>query len=770
MKKNSPRVLPVIPLADTVIFPGITSPVITVRKISRIAVDQSISNYNRKVVVATQKTPELDSATSSNLYKVGVLAEISSVIPISDDAVRCNIRGLERVHIADFTLKSGTIFAHYSKTKGTDSDRSLDGIVRTKLLNLYEEYVMKNPLITEEFISLARNIKDIKETINFIASNSFIPVESKIKILKTKDLQKQFFLLLEMLRTEIELRDMQDNINKKVKERLEKNQKEFFLNEQLKIIRKELGKEEDERIHKLREQMENKKLPENIENRVKEEMERLKKIPSISPEFGVLYNYVEWLLRLPWTKSIQNEVDLEKTKKILDKNHYGLLDIKERVLEYLSVLKLKGGGVGHILCFLGPAGVGKTSLGRSIAEALGRSFVRASLGGIKDEAEIRGHRRTYVGSMPGKIIQKMASAGIKNPVFLLDEIDKIGQDFRGDPSSALLEVLDPEVNHEFNDHYIEEGFDLSEVLFITTANATYTIPPTLLDRMETIHLPGYLEHEKVEIATNYLIPKVLKESGLKKGQLHIFRPVLHKLVTEYSREAGVRELERLLIRLSQKAAKEIAFEGKKKVKVTKRNLKNYLGVPKFNIYKKRQDGRIGVANGLAVTRNGGEVIQVEARTMEGSGELTLTGQLGEVMQESAKAALSLIRSNHKNYGLDKNFYKKIDLHIHVPEGAVPKDGPSAGITIFSAILSALTGKPAKGNLAMTGEITLSGDILPIGGLREKLVAAQSANFKEVILPAENKAEIDSYGSEIKRGLKLIFVEDTTKVVKYIFPK
>ncbi|MCK4421120.1 endopeptidase La [candidate division WOR-3 bacterium] len=770
MNNNSLETLPVIPLADTVIFPGITSPVVSIREISKIAVKEAVSKYNRKVVVATQKSPEMESVDPGNLYEIGVLSEILIVSSLNDDVVRCNIKGIRAVQIDSFLPKNNTLYAYYKEVKDEIEEDSINDALKNQLLDIYREYVWKNPRMPKEILNSVENSLDSKGMINFVASNSFLPVESKIKLLRISALKKRFFTLIEMLKTEIELLSLQAKINEQVKSKFEKSQREFFLNEQLKIIRKELGKEEDERIHKLKGQFENKELPKKIKQRVEEEIERLKKIPTISPEFGVIYNYVEWLLRLPWEESSSKALDLNRTKQILEKNHYGLEDIKERVLEYLSVLKLREGCVGQILCFIGPPGVGKTSLGRSIAEALRRPFVRTSLGGIRDEAEIRGHRRTYVGSMPGKVIQKMANAGVKNPVFLLDEIDKIGQDFRGDPASALLEVLDPEVNYDFNDHYIEEGFDLSKVLFITTANTTHSIPPTLLDRMEIISLPGYLEYEKIKIATRHLIPKVIENNGLQKNQFTISEGVLYKLVEEYSNEAGVRELERLLSRLAQKTAKKIVFEGDKRVRITKRNLQKYLGAPKFKKHRKHQKEHIGVANGLAVTRNGGKFIQVEARTMEGSGELILTGQMGEVMQESAKTALSLIRSNHKSYNLDRNCYKDIDLHIHIPEGAVPKDGPSAGITIYSAILSALTQRPLKDELAMTGEITLSGDILRIGGLREKLVAAQRASLTTVILPKENRAETDYFPDATKKGLKLLFVENVTEIVGHIFSK
>lgn len=768
MINNKNKMLPVIPLTDTVIFPDVPTPIISVRDISRKAIEESFNQFDKKIIIATQKNSELDEVTDDKLYRTGVFAEITGMDSISNGVVRCYVLGLETVNIENFTFKNGIIYADFTYMEILEKESKINEGLKNQLIELYKKYIRMNDEISDEIISSIENYKDPESLLHFIVSSSLISVDSKIKILKERNIKNKLKKVIEIFKTEVELFNLQDEINEKVKERLEKNQKQFYLNEQLKVIRKELGKEEDDRIHKLVEKKKNKELPSNVKVRVEDEIERLKKIPTISPEFGVVYNYVEWLLKLPWKESENKNVDLKNTRNILEKNHYGLKDIKERVLEYLSVLKLKDGKVGQILCFVGPPGVGKTSLGISISEALGRPFVRASLGGIRDEAEIRGHRRTYVGAMPGKIIQRMAKAGVKNPIFLLDEVDKIGKDFRGDPASALLEVLDPEVNSEFNDHYIEEGFDLSKVLFITTANTTHTIPPTLLDRMETIKLPGYLEHEKIKIAENYLIPRVLEENGLNNDSINISSTVIKQLVQEYSREAGVRELERLINRLSQKAAKQIVFEGKKKIRIIKTNLKNYLGAPRYKKTQKGKKIRNGVAQGLAVTSNGGEVIQVETRTMKGSGELILTGKLGEVMQESAKAALSLIRSNNGKYDLESDFYKNIDLHIHIPEGAVPKDGPSAGITIFSSILSALTGNKISRNIAMTGEITLSGDILRIGGLREKLVAAQSANISNIILPSENKAELEFFTDEIAGDLNLHFADNVEEIVDYIF--
>ncbi|MGM0445951.1 MAG: endopeptidase La, partial [Bacillota bacterium] len=571
-------------------------------------------------------------------------------------------------------------------------------------------------------------------------------------------------LLMKIIKKEIEILKIENDINEKVKDQVEKTQKEYFLKEKLKVIKDELDEGDADEIEEYREKLQDIELPEEVEEKVEKEIKKLNKTPSMSPESTVIRNYLDCMLDLPWDNEKNTEINLQEAEKILEQDHYGLEDVKERILEYLAVRKISKKKKSPILCLVGAPGVGKTSLGRSVARALERDFVRMSLGGVRDEAEIRGHRRTYIGSRPGRIINSMRDAGSKNPVFLLDEVDKMSADFRGDPASALLEVLDPEQNNEFTDHYLEVPFDLSDVLFITTANVTSTIPAPLLDRMEVIELPGYTEDEKVKIAERHLIPRILNEHGLKEAQINISNNALYKIIQEYTREAGVRNLEREISAIVRKISKEIVEGRDKKARITKRNVDKYLGVRKFKYEVAKKEDRIGVATGLAYNQAGGDILDIEVAVVPGKGEVTLTGSLGDVMKESAKAALSYIRSKHEDLKLDKDFHENYDIHIHVPQGAVPKDGPSAGITMALAIASALTKRKVKGDYAMTGEISLRGRVLPVGGIKTKILAAKRAGINKILLPEENKESMSEIQNYLKKDLDITYVEHMDKVI------
>ncbi|MBC7195257.1 MAG: endopeptidase La, partial [Caldisericia bacterium] len=605
-------------------------------------------------------------------------------------------------------------------------------------LDLYADYVRLSKKIPIDSLTAVQEIGDPSRFLDIVASNIIIPIQDKQKILETLNIEERFEILIKLLSKEVELLKITSEIEEKVKSQVDKTQREYFLREQLKAIKRELGETEEfsEEIEEYRNKLKGRNLPQYVLDKFEEELKRLSKMPPMAMEAAVIRTYLDWILDLPWDKSTKDEIDIKKAQKILDEDHYGLEDIKERILEYLAVRRLTKKPKSPILCFIGPPGVGKTSLGRSIARALNRKFVHVSLGGIRDEAEIRGHRRTYVGALPGRIIQGIKEAGSKNPVFLLDEIDKIGIDFRGDPSAALLEALDPDQNSHFSDHYIEIPFDLSDVLFITTGNVTHTIPPPLLDRMEIIYLPGYTEDEKLHIAKKYLFPKQLNFNGLSESDVKITDEAYLKIIREYTRESGLRELERQISKILRKVAKEKLEKGEnfKKITVTQKNLFKYLEYPLYRFGIKEERDEIGVATGLSWTPFGGDITKIEVVKMKGDGKLILTGQLGDVMKESAQAAFSYIRAHSELLGIeDKDFYKKYDFHVHVPEGAVPKDGPSAGIAMLTAMISTIKEVPVKKEVAMTGEITLTGKVLPIGGLKIKVLAAHRAGIKEVII-------------------------------------
>jgi ATP-dependent Lon protease len=647
---------------------------------------------------------------------------------------------------------------------GTESEALMRHV-----LTLFNDYVHLNRRIPDEVLVTANNITDPSSLAHTIAAHLLVKVPQKQQLLEVPDAVEQLRLLGETLAGELEIVKLERKIEGQVRSQVHRNQKEFYLNEQLKAIKKELGHQNEfsSEIEELSEAVRKAKMPKDVAVRADKELDRLSKMSFMSPEATVVRNYLDWLVSLPWSRSTKDKDSIEEVERILDEDHFGLRKVKERIVEYLAVLKLTKKIRGPILCFVGPPGVGKTSLGRSIARALGRRFVRVALGGVRDEAEIRGHRRTYIGSLPGRVIQSMKRAGRRNPVFLLDEVDKLGSDFRGDPAAALLEVLDPEQNHTFNDHYLEVDFDLSKVMFICTANSLFSIPPALADRMEIIRLPGYLEGEKIEIAKRFLLPKQIQAAGLAEGDIKIGGATLQALVQSYTREAGVRSLEREIAGLCRKVAKRKASGLLKRgTTITPANLHKYLGPPRFLDTVVERVARIGVANGLAWTETGGDLLTIEVSILPGKGELQLTGKLGDVMRESGQAALSYIRQRAEKLGLNKWFYRDIDIHVHVPEGAMPKDGPSAGITMATAMVSALTGVPTRADVAMTGEITLRGAVMPIGGLNEKTVAARRAGIETVIVPRGNEKDLAELPQEVRQSLKLIPVDNMDQVLDH----
>ncbi len=761
--------LPVIPLKNLIVFPSTTVPFVVGRKASLAAVEAAMKE-NKKIILVMQKNADIENPKPVNLYKAGTVADILQILKIPDGTIKILVEGLYRVKIESFKKKKNYLTAVGVKPEeelSSDEKLELEVLVRN-VIQLYETYLKYNKRIPAESIIALTNSDSPEYIANLILSQLPSKPQVKQKLLETFNLIKLFQELSNLITNEIEMAKVARNINEKVRKNIEKTQKEYFLQEQLKQIKKELGDKGNylDEIDELKDKVKKAKLPKEVKEKVNKEIHRLEKMPLMSAEASVIRTYIDWLLELPWNKKTEDKKDIKEAAKILDEDHYGLKKVKERILEYIAVRQLVNKIKGQILCFVGPPGVGKTSLGKSIARALNRKFVRISLGGVRDEAEIRGHRRTYVGALPGRIIQGIKKAKTKNPVFLLDEIDKMSTDFRGDPSAALLEVLDPEQNSTFSDHYIELPFDLSDVFFITTANTVQTIPRPLLDRMELIFISGYTEDEKVNIAIQYLIPRQLKEHGLSEDYVKFSKSAILHIIRYYTREAGVRELERTIASLCRKAAKRIVeADKKKKINFTPSLIEKFLGPIKYRYGEAEVKDEIGVATGLAWTEAGGDIISIEVSVVPGTGKLIMTGKLGEVFQESAQAALSYARSKTKEYHIPENFYKDSDIHIHVPEGAVPKDGPSAGITIATALISALSKIPVRKDVAMTGEITLRGKVLPIGGLKEKTLSAHRANITNVILPFENKKDFEEVPKQIQRKIKFYFVKNMEEVLK-----
>jgi len=767
-EKETTQVYPLLPLREIVVFPNTAVPLFIGRAKSILAIETAYRS-NKLIFLSAQKDPKLDHPEEKDIYRVGTLCRIIQLLKLPDGSLKVLVEGLSRGRIVKFipTLDYYQVEVEF-KTEILESDVETVALFKLCKESL-EEYTHYNKKLNPETISQLLQLEDPAEFTDRLAAILPLNLEQKQKLLETLSVKKRLESLLQYLRGELEIIKTEARIRERVKKQMEKHQRDYYLQEQMKAIQKELGEREDGRseLKELEKRIKKKKLPKHVAQVVWKEFKKLSLMSPMSAEATVVRNYIDWILSLPWYEKTKDVIDLEKTEELLNKEHYGLEKPKQRILEHLAVQKLVDKIKGPILCFVGPPGVGKTSLARSIAKALGRNFVRISLGGVRDEAEIRGHRRTYVGALPGKIIQGMKKAGTINPVFCLDEIDKIGMDFRGDPAAALLEVLDPEQNYAFQDHYLELEYDLSQVLFITTANTLYTIPAPLLDRMEVIELPGYTEEEKLEIAKHYLIPRQLEAHGLKPEWFKISDKILLEIIRRYTREAGVRNLEREIATLCRKIAKEVAKDPKafRPFKITMPVLEKFLGVPRYRYGVAEEKSQVGIATGLAWTEAGGALLQIEAVIMPGTGNLKITGKLGEVMQESVQAAMSYVRSRALQLGLPLDFYKKVDIHVHVPEGAIPKDGPSAGITIATAIVSTLMKIPVKNTVAMTGEITLRGRVLPIGGLKEKLLAAVRGGIKTVIIPKENEKDLKEINPKILKGLEIVMVESMDEVLK-----
>lgn len=765
---------PLIPIRNVVIFPNIVQP-LTVGRTKSINAIEAALKKDRFIVVSTQKSEFVEDPKPEDLYNIGVGAEIIQVIRLPDSTLRVIIEGFSRVVIQNFRTVKDYYEVDIEPISSTYANTHFMQAMRKELIDSYDQYYQMNKRLSpENYIDLI-NIKDLDRITDMISSALIISVEEKQRILNEFDLKSRVHHLIEILKREISILDLQSKIDNDVKSKFDKTQKEYFLREQLKAIQKELGETESEYsddVKKYHDKMATLRLPDEAKKALEEELNRLVKMPPMMAEAGVVRNYIEWVLSLPWDTESDDQLELKQAKISLDEDHYGLKDVKERILEYLAVKKLSHQIKAPILCLVGPPGVGKTSLGKSIAKAMNRKFVRMSLGGIRDEAEIRGHRRTYIGALPGRIIQGMKQAGTKNPVFLLDEIDKIGNDFRGDPSSALLEALDPEQNANFSDHFLEVPFDLSKVFFITTANVVHTIPPALRDRMEIINLSGYTEPEKKHIAMDFLIPKQLIANGLTKKDALIQMQTLDNIISEYTREAGLRNLERQIAKIFRKIALQKATEEKKfkRITIKPEDLKEFLRLPPFRHEEKGKVMDSGIVTGLSVTEFGGEILFIESNKMVGKGTLILTGQLGDVMKESATAAMSYIRSKANFFDLPDNFNESIDIHIHVPEGAIPKDGPSAGVTIFTSLISLLKGIKVSRNIAMTGEITIKGRVLPIGGLKDKLLAAKRAGIATIYIPKENEKELHDIPDDITQNMTIHQVNHLDELYHSLFEK
>jgi ATP-dependent Lon protease len=768
-----PEELSLLPLRDTVLFPLVVSPLSAGRESSIKLIDDAVASGNRVITVATMKNPEIEKPTKDDIYSIGTAVVIHTMMRLPD-VLRLIVQGIQRVRITEITQTEPYLKARVEiipeRTDFTEEEKTEIEALRRNISTLFQKVISLSPNLPDEMANIAKTVTRPNLLVDSIATNMPIPTVEKQELLEIADLKERMKKLASILSREVEVLEIGSKIQSQIQSEMSKTQREYYLREQLKAIQKELG-ESDERTaetDELRKKAKEANMPEEAEKVITRELDRLSRIPPSAPDYTVSRTYVDWLVSLPWRISTEDNLDIIRVKKILDEDHYGLDKIKERILEYLSVRKFKTEGTVRqpILCFAGPPGVGKTSLGMSIARALGRKFIRMSLGGIRDEAEMRGHRRTYIGALPGQIIQGMRRAASNNPVFMMDEIDKVGADFRGDPSAALLEILDPEQNISFRDHYLEVPFDLSNTLFITTANQLDPILPPLKDRMEILELAGYTEEEKVMIAKRHLIPKQLAEHGLKAEE-HITweDDALNMLIRGYTREAGVRNLEREVAAICRKVTRQFAEGRTEPVNVNTDAVKAYLGAPRFQFEEVVQRTRVpGVATALAWTPVGGDILFIEATSMPGKRELMLTGMLGDVMKESAQAALSYVRSHAANLGVAPNFFSDIDIHLHVPAGSIPKDGPSAGITMATALASLVTGRPVRPEVAMTGEITLTGRVLPIGGVKEKILAARRAGITTVILPRENKKDVDEdVPDEVKKAMDFQFVESVDQV-------
>ena len=763
---NAKRTLPLLPLRGILVFPYMIIHLDVGREKSVKALEAAML-AERQIVLATQMDAQIDTPTPEEIYRCGTVAEIKQLLKLPGGTIRVLVEGLRRARIESYLDTEDFFQVEVSEAVEDVQATPAVEAYKRNMVEAFEKWAKLSKKIPPETLVSVLSINESGRLADLIASHLALKLEDKQMLLEALDVEERLEKLCDILARELEILELEKKISGQVRKQMEKTQKEYYLREQMKAIQKELG-DKDERmaeVEEYRRRLAALELPKETADKIAKEIDRLGKMPSMTAETAVLRNYLDWVLVLPWKEETEDLLDITAAETILNEDHYGLEKVKERILEYLSVRQLTESMKGPILCLVGPPGVGKTSLARSVARSLGRKFVRISLGGVRDEAEIRGHRRTYVGALPGRIIQGMRTAGSKNPVFLLDEIDKMNADFRGDPSSALLEVLDPEQNNTFSDHYVELPFDLSKVLWMVTANVLHSIPRPLLDRMEVIHLAGYTEEEKLEIAKQYLLSKQLKENGLKPSKLNVPEKVLVRLIREYTREAGVRGLERTIATLCRKAARQIVQNKKKSIRVTEKNLETYMGIPRFRQSPAEKKNQIGVSTGLAWTEVGGDVLPVEVSVLNGKGALLLTGKLGEVMRESAQAGVSYIRSRVEELGIDEEFHAKKDLHIHLPEGAIPKDGPSAGITMATAVISALTGRAVRGDLAMTGEITLRGRVLPVGGVKEKVLAAHRLGIRTIILPKENRRDLEDIPADIRKELRFVEVEHMDEVLK-----
>jgi len=761
---------PLLPLRDIVVFPAMVVPLFVGREKSIKALQEVMKN-DKSIVLVSQKNSEIDEPESKDIYSYGCLSKVLQLLKLPDGTVKVLVEGEKRVKIREIIKEDSKFLScNIEVVEDTNKIKESD-IFALSLIKKFEKLLILNKRDLSDSINSIKKLKDASQIADNIASNLNLQIFEKQELLETIDLRKRLEKINELVEKETSVISVEKKIRGRVKNQMEKTQREYYLNEQLKAIQKELGEidESKDEVAELNKAILKAKMPKLVLEKCMAELKKLKSMSPMSAEATVVRNYLDWMTELPWSNKSKINNDLKNAQQTLDEDHYGLDKVKERIIEFLAVQKRIQKLKGPILCLVGPPGVGKTSLGKSIAKATGRKFIRISLGGVRDEAEIRGHRRTYIGSLPGKIIQMMKKAGTKNPLFLLDEIDKVGNDYRGDPSSALLEALDPEQNKEFNDHYLEVDYDLSDVMFVTTANTLNILPP-LLDRMEVIRIPGYTEDEKINIAQKYLIPKQSENNGLKSNEWKIDESVNRKIITNYTRESGVRNLEREISKIARKIVKKI--DGKEKVNnpIKDSDLSDYLGIEKFNYSEIEEQNRIGVVTGLAWTEVGGEILKIETVIMPGKGKMEITGKLGDVMQESIKAAKSYIRSKSLDYGIIPPIFDKKDFHVHVPEGATPKDGPSAGVSMITSIVSAITEIPVDKNVAMTGEITLRGIVLPIGGLKEKLLAAHRAGIKKVLIPFENKKDLVEIPDIIKKNVEIIPVKNVDEVLKHALTK
>jgi len=771
MSKNA--FFPSLPLRDIVVFPGMIAPLFVGREKSINALNE-VMKTNKKIVLITQKNAEKDDPLEKDLYSFGCESKVLQLLKLPDGTVKVLIEGLDRVRILECKVEKDYLVASTEIIKDTiDSPQPDILALSTAIVRKLEKLTNLNKKISLELMSSLKQQKNPSTIADHIAGQLNISISEKQKLLEMVNLKMRLEKLMELINNEVNVISVEKRIRGRVKNQMEKTQREYYLNEQMKAIQRELGEIDDgkDETAQLQKSIIKAKMSKEATKKCLSELKKLKSMSSMSAEATVVRNYLDWMIELPWNNKEKHleKISIVEAKKVLDEDHYGLEKVKERILEYLAVQKRVGKIKGAILCLVGPPGVGKTSLGKSIARATGRKFVRMSLGGIRDEAEIRGHRRTYIGSLPGKIVQQMKKAGTKNPLFLLDEIDKVGTDYRGDPSSALLEALDPEQNTSFNDHYLEVDYDLSDVMFVTTANTLSILPP-LLDRLEVIRIPGYTEEEKINIANNYLIPKQIKDNGLKNEEWSLGKNILKEIIQSYTKEAGVRNLEREISKIARKTVKNILTSKIDKLEINSKNLADYLGVKKFKSNEMESDNKVGVATGLAWTEFGGEILKIESAIMPGKGKMQITGKLGDVMQESVKAAKSYVRSKSLEFGIIPPIFEKKDFHVHVPEGATPKDGPSAGIAMVTSIVSSITGVPVNKNIAMTGEVTLRGHVLPIGGLKEKLLAAHRARIPKVLIPDENRKDLTEIPKNILSEIEVVPVKNVDEVLKIALTK